>query len=407
MFLSAANVVLRGITMSGRFVLLVALAAYLPPQEIGLFALFSATNQWGIYLQGMEFYLFGLRELVASTPDQWTRRTRDAFALFGSVFAGACVIWLVVFLVGFMPWRVFAWFVVLLVLEQAVQELYRLLNGFGRPLAGSLVLLARSGSWMYVVAVLMWQVPAYRTLDIVFVGWTIGGASALLLALWCMRDLPWRGLPPIDWTWLRRGLSICLPLLAGSLAWRGIAVFERWFVGYSQGESALGVFGFFATIAAAVPVLAESGLGAVLYPKMMKAWQVGELAVYRAYARRMWLTFGAFVLIACPLAIVAVVLVVHRLPTATYANELPMFCVLIASAAVASIAAVPQYLLWARGRDRAMIATSIAGLIATVAIDLVLVPRAGPLGGAWGQLGGVCCVLVLRIASLRMATQAS
>ncbi len=403
MFLSIVNVGLRGLTMAGRFVLLVALGAYLAPEDVGLYALFAAASTWGVYLQGMEFHLFNVRELVAADRTAWPRRVRDAFALYGVVFVGACVVWLGMFGAGFLPMRLLGWFLAILALEHAVQELYRLLNAFGRPLAGSIVLLARSGSWMYVVAALMWRVPSLRSLDAVWAGWVVGGAVALALSIVFLRDLAWKNLSRIDWTWLRRGLAVGLPLLAGSLAWRGITVFERWFLGYSQGDATLGVFGFFSAIAAALPVLAESGVGAVLYPRMMKAWQTGDLPAYRAYVRRLWLTFAAFVVIAAPLALGAVLVAVPHLHSSAYEDELRVYYVLLVAAVIASVAAVPQYVLWTRHRDRTMIAISIIGLVTAVAADLVLVPRHGALGAAFGQLGTVVLVFALRLYAVRTA----
>ncbi|HUS31597.1 MAG TPA: hypothetical protein VMZ53_23990 [Kofleriaceae bacterium] len=397
------NVGLRGITMAARFVLLVVLAAYLAPAEVGVFALFTATNQWGIYLQGLELYLFTIREVVAAGPHEWARRTRDAFSLYGIVFAVASLLWTACFLGGFMPWRLYAWFVVLLVLEQAGQELYRLLNAFGRPLAGSLVLFARTGSWMYVVSILMWRTPAYRDLDTVFAAWVIGGSAAVVLALVFLRDLPWRGLPRVDWTWLRRGIAVSVPLLFGSLAWRGIAVFERWYVGYAQGESALGVFGFYAAISAALPVLADSGIGAVLYPRLMKAWQANDHTAYRHQLRQLWLSFGLLLAVCVPVAAIAMPFVVGHLAHGRYAAEVPTFNVLLAASALATLASVPQYALWSRGKDRSLVTIPIAGLATAVIADLILVPMYGGRGAAIGQLVAMALILVLRMGALVVA----
>ena len=398
---SLANIALRGVTMFGRFVLLLVLANYLAPAEVGLFALITAAVLWGVYLQGLEFYLFSLRELVAADPATWALRIRDSFTLYGVVFGGAVVVWVGLFAAGLLPWQVFGWFVAILALEHVAQELYRLLNVFGRPLAGSLVLFARSGSWMYVGAGMMALDPTQRSLSLVLHAWVIGAGASVALAWVFLRDLPWRGLPRVDRAWLRRGLSVALPLLAGSLAFRGIALFDRWYLGYASGDTELGVYGFFATIAGSLPVLVESGVGAVLYPKMMKAWQVGDHVAYRAHLRQLIKAFGGFLSIAIPLVAIAMVLVVGRLSERIYATQMSVFAVLLASAGVWAAGAVPQYALWAKQRDRTIIMVSVLGLVVAVALDLVLVPRYGALGAAWGQLGAMTAMLVARVIALR------
>ena len=394
---SILNVALRGAALLGRFVLLLALAQYLSPAEVGLFALFSAANLWGVYLQGVEFHLFNVREIVAADEAMWARRTRDAFVLYAILYVLATGAWTGLFGGGLLPWSVFIWFLATLAFEHVTQEAYRLFNAFGRPLAGSLVVFVRSGLWMYAVAVVIVLRPGSRSLETVFIGWTCGGALAVVLALVFVRRLPWRGLPPIDWPWLRRGLAVGLPLLAGSLALRGISLFERWLVGYTHGDVALGVFGFYATIAGALPVLADSGVGAVLYPKMMKAWQQGDREAYRQRLRSLFIAFAVFLGVSVPAALVAVYFAVGHIGNGVYASHFTVYGVLLASAALWCASAVPQYALWAQNRDRAMIAISVIGLVTAVAADLVLVPRYGAIGAAWGQFVAMTVMLVVRL----------
>jgi O-antigen/teichoic acid export membrane protein len=403
MVVSIANIALRGLTMSGRFLLLVALARYLSPAEVGMFALFSAAAQWGVYLQGLELHLFSARELVSADRTTWARRTRDAFALYGLVFAGSLVVWTALFASDLMPMRLLGWFVVILAIEHAAQELYRLLNVFGRPLAGSFVLFLRTGSWNYVAAAVMWLHPPARTLDVIWLAWLVGGALSLVLGAIVLRDLPWRGLPAIDWAWLRRGMRVGLPLLAGSLAAQGTSLFDRWYVGFTHGDTTLGVYGFFVTIAFAIPTLAQSGIGAVLYPNMMKAWQLGDRPEYRRRMRAMWLGFTGYLLAVVPAAAVALHLLVAHLHHPEYAGELDLFYVLLAVAAVETCSAVAQYALWARHQDRAMIAIPIAGFCAAVILDLFLVPVYGAYGAAFGQLGASALALALRLGVLTVA----
>ena len=392
----ALNVVFRGITMSARLVLLVAMARYLEPEQLGVFALFSSANLWGLYLQGLEFHLFSARSLVGEPPASWARGRRDAFALYGTVFVAAAVVWTIVFFAGFLPWTLLPLFLLILAMEHVAQESFRLLNMFERPLAGSVVLLARSGVWMYVVAFVIWRSPSARSLELVFGGWAVGAGVSVLLSLWFLRDLPWRGLGPIDWRWMKRGLAVSLPLLVGSLAFRGIALFERSWLGYVDGERSLGVFGFYATIAGALSVLAESGVGNVLYPRMLRAWKSGRKDDYRAASRSVWIAYGAFLLVGIPASAFAVTFLASHLGHPEYAASLDAYYVLLGAAGLTVAGAAAQYDLWARGRDRTMIAASVTGLIVAVVLGVVLIPRYGLLGAAWCDVGAAAAMLALR-----------
>jgi O-antigen/teichoic acid export membrane protein len=407
---SALNVVLRAVTMAARFVLLVAMARYLQPEQLGVFALFVSANLWGLYLQGLEFHLFTARSLVGADPAAWARGRRDAFVLYGGVFAIAALVWTAVFAGDFLPWPLLPLFLVILALEHVAQESYRLLNMFERPLAGSLVLFARGGAWMYVVALTLWRSPSARTLELVFGSWAAGAGVSVVLSLWYLRDLPWRGLQPIDWGWLRRGLAVSTPLLLGSLAYRGIALFERSWLGHVDGEGSLGVFGFYATIAGALTVLAESGIGNVLYPKLLKAWNHGDAAAYRAARRRLWLAFAGFLIVGIPSSWIGLRLVVGHLGHPEYAANFDTYLVLLAAATATVAGSAAQYDLWTRGHDRMMIGASVAGLIVAVVLGLLLIPRSGLLGAAWCDLGAAVTMFALRggavIASRRTPSRA-
>ncbi len=392
----ALNVVLRGITMSARLVLLVSMARYLEPGQLGVFALFASANLWGLYLQGLEFHLFSARSLVGEAPEAWARGRRNAFALYGAVFVVAALVWTTVFAGGFLPWTLLPLFLLILALEHVAQESYRLLNMLERPLAGSIVLFARSGAWMYLVALLLWRSPSSRTLELVFRSWAAGAGIGTALALWFLRDLPWRGLGPIDWRWLRRGLVVSTPLLLGSLAFRGIALFERSWLGSVDGESSLGVFGFYATIAGALSVLAESGIGNVFFPRMLKAWKSRRLGEYKDATRRLWAAYAVFLTVAIPGSWLLLRLLVNHLGHPEYAANFDAYVVLLAAAALSVAGSAAQYDLWTRGRDRTMIAASVIGLIVAVGLGLVLIPRYRLLGAAWCDLGAVAAMLAVR-----------
>ncbi|MEZ4365053.1 MAG: hypothetical protein R2939_02055 [Kofleriaceae bacterium] len=401
--LTVTNVLLRGATMGGRFVLLLALARYLPAAAVGLYALFAAAVQWGIYLQGLDFYVVNVREVAGADPRGQARRIRDAAVLAGIMMLVSAAIWPLLVGAGLLPWDLLGCLLPLLALESTSQEASRLLNVLGRPLASSVVLLVRGGAWMYVLAAAMVVLPEVRSLDVVLAVWVAGAGSSVVLAVWLLRGLPWRDLPPIDWRWIRTGVGTSLPLLLGSLSLRAVPVFDRWLVGETGGGVALGVFGFYAAIAAALSALVESGVGVVFFPQMMRAWQAGDADGFTHARRALRRAILGFTLLAVPALLVGVWLVVEHATPPVYAAHFEVFVVLLAASALSSVATIPQYALWTWRRYRAIVTASVLGLVVAVVIDLAAVPGLGIDGAAMGQLGAASAMLVGRALAARRA----
>ena len=59
-----ANVGLRGITLVSKFALLLVLAKYLEPSDVGLYGLIAVTVAYGMYPLGFEFYTYSTREVI-------------------------------------------------------------------------------------------------------------------------------------------------------------------------------------------------------------------------------------------------------------------------------------------------------------------------------------------------------
>src|SRR5690554_889302 len=64
------NVCIRGGTLVSKFLLILVLARFLTPAELGLYGLIIATIAYGIYPLGFEFYTYSTREIIGLEESQ-------------------------------------------------------------------------------------------------------------------------------------------------------------------------------------------------------------------------------------------------------------------------------------------------------------------------------------------------
>ena len=82
------SLVLRAVTLASKFLLIVALAKYLEPSELGIFGLIGVTVALTIYIAGFEFYAYNTRELLKRDDNEKPKLIKDqlVFHLFSYLF---------------------------------------------------------------------------------------------------------------------------------------------------------------------------------------------------------------------------------------------------------------------------------------------------------------------------------
>ena len=395
----AANLVLRGLTLGGKSVLLVVLARYLPPSEVGVFGLMTVTLAIGVLVLGLDFYTYNTREILAVEGRNHLPFVRNQLVFHGLVYAVALPLLGIVFLTGTLPWHVAGWFFVLVVLEHLAQEAFRLLTTLSRPVAASLVLFLRSGLWAYLAALAVVLYAPLRSLSFVWGCWVASVTVALILAgrlVW-MRAGDGGRWEKVDWPWVRRGIKTCLPFFSATLALMGVQYADRYFLEHFHGTAAVGVYTFFAGIANVVQVFVFSAVTMVLYPKVVSAFQQGRLAAYRCELRRMavgTLVGTLAVALVLALAVGPLLAVVGR---ETYTSRLPVFWMLLAAMTLMAWSYVPHFALYARHRDRAIIGATFAALAVSLTLNALLVPGLGLIGAAWATAGATGCLFAAKL----------
>lgn len=387
------NIGLRGAVLVSRLALIVLLAQFLVPADLGLYGLFVVTVTYAVLAVGLDFYTYSQRELITGP------RTRSGFVLRHHALVTGCAYFVVlpvsayVFIAGHLPFWVFPWFVALLVTEHVGQEINRFLVAMHRQVSASLVLFIRQGVWVWVLLGLMWFYPDLRRLSLVFGCWLVASICAVILgSVFLSSRISREPMPSWDWSWIRRGLYTGMVFLIATLCLRGVLTFDRYIMESFTDLEMVGVYTLYAGIALAIMGFMDAAVFVFRFPRLVEAYGHGQASRFRTEWRR--LSRDTVVLLCLLVAMAAFVgwIVVGSLQSPLYLDNIDIFWWLLGGICLQTLSMVPHYGLYAMRGDRLILAAHVSCLIAFLLLAVFLSvhwPRLGvpmALTGAFAWL---------------------
>lgn len=358
------NLVLRGSTLSVKFIFILVLAAYLPPEEVGLYGLITVTVSYSIYFVGFEFYTYSTRDLVARPPAEWPKLLSTQLVFFCVLYAAVLPLLVGLFYFNMLPWTVLVWFLLLVVAEHLSTELMRLLVALQRPLVASCIIFIKQALWALCFLFWMWLFPDHRNISTLLIFWLAGAVLAIVVGSIPLYELRWKGaLQRLDWRWVRSGFHVAIPLLISSVAVKTLFTADRYLFGELNSLALLGAYSVYMGVASAILSFMESGVFVFYYPAMMKSYKNKDLKGYlKSYAKLRRQSFIWLLFLAVGAAFAGIGLFPH-LSENIYENNLMLFFGIVAAVVIFVAGYVFQYALYAAARDRVIIFSNVAGLL--------------------------------------------
>lgn len=360
---------LRGVILSVKFFFIIALAAFFPPQDVGLYGLISVTVSYSIYFVGFEFYTYSSRDIVAKPRYQWPGLLCTQMFFFVIVYILVLPVLSFFFWFDMLPWRFISEFLALVVVEHLSTELMRLLIAIEKPLLATAVIFTKQALWVICFAFAMWIYPNFRNLDMLLLFWIIGATASVVIGFWPLVKLGWRGvLNSFDWVWVKKGVAVALPLMLSSVAVKSLFTFDRYAFEALNGLALAGAYSVYIGIASAMLSFLDSGVFVFYYPKMMASYKKKDLiefeVAYQNLLKRslLWLIF-----LVCG-ASAAGVLVFPKLGEPVYGHNLPLFLAIVIAVSIYIIGCIFQYGLYSTGRDISIVLANVIGLVVSCAV---------------------------------------
>lgn len=406
---SGLNMLLRCLTLASKFFLMVYLAKVLPTEQLGIYALFTVTVSYALYICGLDFYTYTQREMLSAPLEKWGEIIRNQFIFYGVVYLFVLPIMLLIFIFDVLPWKIIGWFYLLLTLEHLSQELSRLLVTCGRVTLTSITLFFRCGAWVFVVVSIYKYNPDLKELWPIWAGWSLGVSVSIVVAMVPLSRIIGQCPKKIttDWQWIFKGLKKASQLLIGTLALRGLFTFDRYFLDLYAGKTQVAIYSFYMSIANAMMTFADAGIVTKIYPKIIVAYKSGKYDEFQRLLKA--LTIGIISLYAAFLVVMILIInqVLSYVGKDTYSDQIIILWILFLAMAIFSLSLVPHYSLYAHGNNRSIAIASILAFAAFIVSSALFKPNFGTIEASISILIATTTLGLTKFMIMRKKTRKS
>ena len=372
------NLSLRAATLISKFALVFLLARYLEPSEVGLYGLVYATIAYCLFVVGLEFYTFSMRELIAAPSSGRLCIIRNQVVFYCSTYLVFLPVFIGLFVGEWLPWYLIFWFYFLLVVEHLAQEMNRILVALSMQLEASIVLFMRSGVWGLIIIPLLWSGQDFRNLDFVFMAWLVGAFSSCVLGVfWIFPKIKGGDFSLVDWGWIRKGVKVALPMLVGALAVRGLFTFDRYVVEAIGSLDVLGAYVLYAGIASAVISFLDAGVVVFYYPRLVDAARSNNTLVFNESMKSLGLNIAVATSVLTILAFFSSVLVVEWLDKQIYRDNFYLLKWLLLASFIYGLSHYAHLGLYSQGKDSAIVNSQLAAMLTFAVLIVVFYGRLG------------------------------
>ncbi len=377
-------ITIRSLTLAAKFLLLLSIVHYFHLNDLGQYGIISALIAYTLFFLGVEFYNYSMRILVDASSIQRVLVIRDQFILYSIIFVITLPFIYLLFKINYFPKNLYLWFLVIVVLEHASNELMRILIALGKPNGANIVFFIRQGLWVYFLLLLFFFYPNLRNMDSIFIAWISGAALSIFIALYMLRFLPWYLIyqHPINWLTIFYGIKISRPFLISAFCALGLLYLERFFINYYCGLAAVGIYTFYSGLSITIHTLVNTGVSKMRLAPLVNAWKTNDS--YQFYTESMYLLKYTvfFVLFFALISVLLIHPLIIILNKNLYLVHIKIFYILLLSAICRSIADVPLYCLYAQHEDNLLLWINLLSFLCMLIGNIIFVPQYGMKGAA-------------------------
>lgn len=402
----AVSMVLRALLLAGKFLFMVALAKWTTPATVGVYALVLTVATVLVYLIGVELHSYTTREVVACEDrGEQACHLQSHFRIVLLMYALSLPIAYGIFVwTGIAGYFSFALFALFLLGEAYCHEIGRYLIILSKPVASSFLQFLRSAAWMPAAVFLIARPLDAEALPVntILACSLIGIAAALTFGLWHVRALLWPP-QPFSADWGRRAFGSARHYFAVALLTQVQSYADRFIVQFNLGEAQVGFLSFYQSFANTVMAFVQTGVVAILLPRLLYAVRHSDAAEAAVVRRRMWQgSVGLALMISLGLGIV-MPLLLEQLHRPEYTPFLPIFYGLLLGNLLMVAGLVPHFQLYAERRDALLMRISVITTPCAVVANLIAVPMFGLPGAVTVFAATAAVQLILKFYFARLS----
>lgn len=392
------GLLLRGLSMGGKFLLLITLSKTSSLENVGLYGLFISAIVLVNYLQGMEFHTYSTRELLAALPTNRSKLLFNQFAFYMMVYLFILPLALSIFLAGFLPKALILYFYLIVVAAHLGQEFHRLLIILSRPTLAYLISFFTHGAWTFV-AIAYFYFSNVGHINFIFGVWSISalfGVFVGIYGIWKLGYLKHIRISDLDLSWINKGMRTSFKFFVAIVAIKVVEFSDRYFIDYFHGESAVGVYTFYSGFANLAQEFVFIAVISIIFPLMVAKFQNNDLEGFvnllgRLKKEILWgSSISAFVLVSVTYG------VINFLNKPQLSENIGTFYLLLISSLIVNLSMISHFLLYSLSKDKEIMWSAVLAMILNVILNSLLIPQYGILGAAFATMTSFACLAIMK-----------
>ena len=266
------NVALKCATSCCKFLLVIFLAKYLEPEDVGAYGFLLATAASAAILLGADLYNYTHRFLVTDDLKERGRIASNFASSLAVSYFVALPLLLLLFWVGYIDTSYLLWFYALLVVDHISDELSRILIVLDKQLMAGFQLFIRSGVWVLLVIPAMHTYSELRVINLVLGAWLSSSIVSVLFGAYCLRrEFEFPTGFKVSFVWIKSAFSVGLIYMFSSVLVKALFSVDKFLLQQISGEDILGVYVFYFGISMGVMGLVEPAVFSFQYPRLLRA----------------------------------------------------------------------------------------------------------------------------------------
>ncbi len=396
---SLLSLLIRAGSILSRFVLILYLGKCLPTADYGVFGLLQASLALGVYLMGLDLYVYTNREIPRLDAADVQTVVRSQFVVHALCYALCLPLILPLLSDHFIPSQYMIGFATLLLLEHLSFEIVRILIAIRRPVYANLLILSRSLLWILPFLLVSAGHPRLLSIGVLLIFWVAGLSVALMLGVGLFYKF---GLLPfqtwkLDVAFVKTAARTSAVFFAASICYKTIEFSNRYFLKHYHTHHEVGIYAFFQNIVSLMDVFLYTAVVMILLPSLI-ASRGPEPS--REYRRRLH-TLVAGILYGTLLLSLALYLLIGPFLAFVGKEEMTtnrgIFQWLLLGAALLCLSQIGHYILYIHRADKTILTASLIGAALNTALNIALIPAYGLQGAAISTVTACTAMAFLKL----------
>ncbi|GMN07856.1 hypothetical protein MTsPCn5_32450 [Croceitalea sp. MTPC5] len=380
------NVGLRILPLGLKFILITTLSKYFDTAVYGDYSLITATITISIFVLGLDFYNFSIRDILTE-KDNIVEKLASTFFLYLFIYFFFFIIGSLLFRkIEFMHTYGLISVLGICVTEHLSQEIYRLHIAFKKVLLGNLIFFLRVSIWTGYILVNLLFFDSKPTIEGILQLWLFSNIFSFVISFLTLgknlkKLIPF---PKIEISYLVKGLRISFVFFLGTIALKCIEYVNRYIVDYFLGSEETGIFSFYANLALIITVYVNAIVISFELPALIEKTGSKDLNLHFKNFRNQMLKQIAFVSVLV-IFITKPILIWQSVKV--YDNYFPILFLLLLGVALMNFSLVYHFFLYILNKDSTILRITLKSCFVNLILTISLT--------FWGGLYGTALAFFL------------